>query len=329
MALEKDKPGRYDSIYRYAEKISKDYNIQNIWAGYETLEIQKDWYDTVSLLNSENQEERNQGMLQWKEERKNMNRWINKKREEKWAEDAAEAQLKKDNEINQLEADHAKKINEEQPQKEENEITKIDKNSEEAIEESSTALIQNIPQASTSQQSASSTADIPLLQSWAAYLLLWKEWYMDLHKMVMGTVIMYGADEYITVGTNILLPSRALTNSKNFNSVDKFSENTYLLAHVEAVKHNFAVSNNGARSFYTTIEFSRGIIVDAMEIHNMKKEYLEPGTYMLDDVLFNVPYDKTFDNTKNINIDGDSKIEGQTIRGIFNAVDKDDVDEEA
>lgn len=164
-----------------------------------------------------------------------------------------------------------------------------------------------------------------VVNRWSSYLVLWKEWYFDLHKMVKGTVILYGIDEYVTVGTNILIPSKVLTSSKNFNYQDKFLENTYLLAHVETVKNSFSVSGNGTRTYTTTIDFSRGIIVDAM---SDIKGYLEDGTYMLDDVLKDPPGDRDYDNTKNINITTDSKIEGGTVGKISNFFNKKNSNEE-
>jgi len=323
MALKKDKPGRYDSIYAYAEKISKEYNIQNIWNGYETLDYQNDWYDTTALLESENPEEKKQGMKQWTEERRNMNRWIHKKREEKWAEDAAEAKLKKDNNINQLDPNHAKNINEEQPQKKEDKA-EIDKYNEEELEVNVTKnKIQDEAKSTTFSLSVSESDD--MVNRWCSYLVLWKEWFFDLHKMVKGTIILYGIDDYITVGTNILIPSKVLTSSKNFNYQDKFLENTYLLAHVESVKNSFSVSGGGARTYTTTIDFSRGIIVDAMsEISG----YLKDGTYMLDYILKDPPGDRDFDNKVNVNTTTDSKIEGGTIGKIAKVFNKKDGNEE-
>lgn len=164
-----------------------------------------------------------------------------------------------------------------------------------------------------------------MLNRWGAYLVLWKEWYFDLHKMVQGSLIIYGANEYITVGTNILIPSKILTSSKNFNMADKTFENTYLMGHIEAVRHSFSVDYSGARTYQTTIEFSRGIIVDAMSDIS---GYLEDGTYLLDDILTNKPYDRTFDNTANVNSVSETDIAGQTVSKIFGAFNKEDVEEE-
>lgn len=98
-----------------------------------------------------------------------------------------------------------------------------------------------------------------------SFLAGWKEllrlWYFDTHKMLNGTVTLSGQNEHIEVGDNILIDIRALGITTNVNSRTKATsgKGVYLMAHVENIEHSFEVSQNGARSFVTNIQFVRGI----------------------------------------------------------------------
>ena len=97
-----------------------------------------------------------------------------------------------------------------------------------------------------------------------AYKYLLKEWHFNTHKMLNGTFSLIGQDQYIQVGDNVMVESRAL-NMENFNNNSKqktTSTKTYLLAHVESVSHQTVVDGNGGRVFTTSINFVRGIITD-------------------------------------------------------------------
>lgn len=96
-----------------------------------------------------------------------------------------------------------------------------------------------------------------------AYKYILKECFFNTHKMLNGTLNLIGQDQYIQVGDNIMVDSSVLSGSDNFNDKQFFSDKrTYLLAHVESISHQSGVDNNGARSFMTSINFVRGIIVD-------------------------------------------------------------------
>lgn len=98
-----------------------------------------------------------------------------------------------------------------------------------------------------------------LLSQWTH---LAKEWYFDCHRLLNGTLIMHGSSEYIPVGDNIMFDAGLLNLSYNFNTATQSANSVYLLAHVETVQNTFTVSQDGARSFQTTIQFVRGIFVD-------------------------------------------------------------------
>jgi len=93
-----------------------------------------------------------------------------------------------------------------------------------------------------------------------------REWYFDTHNMLNGAVTFIGQREYIQVGDNIEIDS-GIFGTAPFNKGQKklldSNNDTFLLAHVESVSHQFTVDNSGARSFFTTIQFSRGIIADS------------------------------------------------------------------
>ena len=98
----------------------------------------------------------------------------------------------------------------------------------------------------------------PLLVKDWKYLL--KEWYFNTHLMLNGVMTIIGQDDYIQVGDNIAVPSEIL-GSAPINA--KQADEAFLLAHVEAVSHEFTVDQStGARNFITKISFVRGIIAD-------------------------------------------------------------------
>jgi hypothetical protein len=103
--------------------------------------------------------------------------------------------------------------------------------------------------------------DMNHLEGWATAL---KTWYFDTHKMLNGTVTMTGIDGYIAVGDNIKLDAEVLNPSHNFNGRQATAKDkTYLLAHVESVSNSFYITPEGARTYRTTIQFVRGIMVMA------------------------------------------------------------------
>jgi hypothetical protein len=105
--------------------------------------------------------------------------------------------------------------------------------------------------------------DADILTSWVALL---KEWYFDTHRLLNGVITIRNQQEYIGVGNNILFEAGLINPTINISSsatTNASSGNTnYILAHVENVEHTFTVDDFGARTYNTTIEFVRGIVVN-------------------------------------------------------------------
>lgn len=91
------------------------------------------------------------------------------------------------------------------------------------------------------------------------YLL--KEWYFDTHRMLNGSMTIVGQNIHIPVGSNIMVDASVFSNTGNLNKANRDGKATHVLAHVEGVAHMFN-ENDGTRSFFTTINFVRGILVD-------------------------------------------------------------------
>jgi hypothetical protein len=91
---------------------------------------------------------------------------------------------------------------------------------------------------------------------------LMKEWYFDCHKLLNGHVVLQGSSEYIPVGDNIMFDAELIGVTHNYNSASIGKEKIFVLGHVESVQNNFTVNSDGTRSFQTTIQFVRGILVD-------------------------------------------------------------------
>jgi len=131
--------------------------------------------------------------------------------------------------------------------------------------------------------------DANLLTSWIS---LMKEWYFDTHRLLNGTLVMKGTTEYIAVGNNILFDAGLINPTMNLNSGANTSTNTnYILAHVENVDHSFTVADDGARTYVTTIQFVRGIVVN-----NSNGNYTLVGDGSLDELasdLQNTSYKNT------------------------------------
>lgn len=109
----------------------------------------------------------------------------------------------------------------------------------------------------------------------AGWIEVLKLWYFDTHKMLNGTIQLTGIDGYVAVGDNIQFDAQLLAPDKNFNLAQSTAPNiSYILAHVENVSHNFTVTTEGARSYTTTIQFVRGILIG----ENKNLLSLEPGT---------------------------------------------------
>lgn len=100
--------------------------------------------------------------------------------------------------------------------------------------------------------------NINLLAGWKHLL---REWFFDTHRLLNGTLNIIGQNNYIQVGDNIKIKQDVLGLTHNMNRGTPLAKDGYLLAHVESITHTFRVDTNGARSFVTTINFVRGIMV--------------------------------------------------------------------
>ena len=89
-----------------------------------------------------------------------------------------------------------------------------------------------------------------------------KEWFFDSHKLLNGHIVMHGSSEYIPVGDNIMFDAGLIGLTPNYNSASVGKTGIFVLGHVESVQNNFSVNADGTRSFQTTVQFVRGIIVD-------------------------------------------------------------------
>lgn len=107
------------------------------------------------------------------------------------------------------------------------------------------------------------TVDFDQLEKWC-YIL--REWYFDTHRLLNGTVVMTGINEYIGVGDNIALDAKLMNPTPNMNKTMLAAPDSYLLAHVESIAHSFTVGDDGARRYQTTIQFVRGLIVDENDV---------------------------------------------------------------
>jgi hypothetical protein len=97
---------------------------------------------------------------------------------------------------------------------------------------------------------------------------LMREWYFGTHRTLNGTITIHGSTEYIAVGNNIKFDAGLLNPTTNINiATKKKGKHQFILGHIENVSHSFSVSQDGARSYRTTIQFVRGIIVDQNNIN--------------------------------------------------------------
>lgn len=143
------------------------------------------------------------------------------------------------------------------------------------------------------------------LEVWAKML---REWYFGTHRMLNGTIVIHGSTDYIGVGNNIKFDAGLINPTPNINKkTNEIGKNQFILAHIENVSHSFTVSPDGARSYRTTINFVRGIVVD----ENNKPV----GDGMLDQDARSLS--QTADrNTVNVNSTSDSQDpDPQKIRG--------------
>ena len=103
------------------------------------------------------------------------------------------------------------------------------------------------------------------LEVWCSLL---REWYFGTHRLLNGTITLHGTTEYIGVGNNIRFHADLLNPNPNVNYASKKAgQNQYILGHVESISHAFTINpDNGARTYKTTINFVRGIIVSESNV---------------------------------------------------------------
>lgn len=148
----------------------------------------------------------------------------------------------------------------------------------------------------------------PGVVGWISLLALWKEWFFDIHKMLNGTIEIYGSKSYISVGSNIVFPCVALfPDGKVRPEVEK---NLYILAHVSSVRNTFTVSSSGARNFSTTINFNRGIFVDSG---------FEYSSFIENYAMFSGHLGPQYsaDSTMNVNSNKSEEISGQSTNNVI------------
>jgi hypothetical protein len=108
------------------------------------------------------------------------------------------------------------------------------------------------------------SVDFDQLPGWTE---LMREWYFDTHRMLNGTLVMVGTTDYIGVGENIRFDAGLINPTPNINkSSYNAQKNQFVLAHVENISHSFSVTPDGARTYTTTIQFVRGLIVNGENV---------------------------------------------------------------
>jgi hypothetical protein len=85
--------------------------------------------------------------------------------------------------------------------------------------------------------------------------------------MLNGTIVLHGVDDYIAVGDNIRFDAGFINPTPNINQATADAgTNMFVLAHIESVSHSFTLVNGDARSYTTTIQFVRGVVVNNQNV---------------------------------------------------------------
>ena len=104
---------------------------------------------------------------------------------------------------------------------------------------------------------------IPDANSLVGWKFLLREWYFDTHRLLNGSISFAGINDYIQVGDNVIIDGRVLNITPNIKRQNiETSQHGFLLAHVESINHNFTINPDGHRSYITSIQFVRGILVE-------------------------------------------------------------------
>jgi hypothetical protein len=104
----------------------------------------------------------------------------------------------------------------------------------------------------------------PQIKDFTYWKYLIREWHFNNHMLLNGSVTFVGQNQYIQVGDNIIIDSKILGDAP-MNLGQKYSPQaqTFILAHVENISHTFSVNQEtGGRSFFTTVQFVRGVITN-------------------------------------------------------------------
>jgi hypothetical protein len=143
------------------------------------------------------------------------------------------------------------------------------------------------------------------LEVWAKLL---REWYFGTHRMLNGTITLHGTTEYIGVGNNIRFDAQLINPTPNINvKTRQDGFNHSILAHVEAVSHQFSVTPDGARQYRTTIQFVRGIVVN--------KNNINVGDGMLDQFATDLTQKDDRNQLNNISTSVPEDPDPQKVRG--------------
>ena len=148
----------------------------------------------------------------------------------------------------------------------------------------------------------SSTGDVSTPAALGQWVPLLYEWYSHTNTTLNGTLSFIGQNEYIGVGDNISVDASIFGGVADMNTdmaeARRAGKTVYMVGHVESVTHQFIVTQTGARSFMTTVQFVRGVFRD-----NDNKIYLATGDAI----------DSSVTSETNSNSDNDRKIATSTV----------------
>lgn len=118
----------------------------------------------------------------------------------------------------------------------------------------------------TGDTSLNADIDWSQLEVWVA---LMKDWYFDTHRMLNGSITFTGTTEYIAVGNNIKFDVQLVNPTQNMTKLQNtatIQDGYFILGHIESISNSFTVNDSGARSYITTVQFVRGIVVNSKNV---------------------------------------------------------------